>query len=151
MKTQTFQISNLDLLFLMDHTNHLMYLIWQRELNKHHIPVRQYQVLRKIKEIGSDATIAKIAGKVEREVDVISRQVASMEKDGLIKRIQDTPKSRLFRIQLTKKGLDKLKIADESQSIDMILSTLTKEERKRIHTVLKKISNTLEKHSAIKY
>ena len=151
MKNQTSLISNLDLLFLMDRTNHMMYLIWQRELNKHHIPVRQYQVLRRIQEIGSDATISKIAEKVEREVDVISRQAASMERDGLIKRIKDTPKSRLLRIKLTKKGMDKLKVANESKSIDMILSKLTKEERQRIYSILKKISNTLEKHSTNKY
>ena len=32
MKKQTSQISNLDLLFLMDHVNHLMYLIWQTRI-----------------------------------------------------------------------------------------------------------------------
>jgi len=62
-----------------------------------------------------------------------------MEKDGLITRIKDSPKSRLLRIELTANGLEMLKISRESESINAMLSVLTEEERRQMHTALNKI------------
>jgi DNA-binding MarR family transcriptional regulator len=62
-----------------------------------------------------------------------------MEKDGLIKRIKDSPKSRLLRMELTEKGLGMLKISRESESINTMLSVLTEEERRQIYSALNKI------------
>jgi DNA-binding MarR family transcriptional regulator len=62
-----------------------------------------------------------------------------MEKDGLITRIQNSPKSTLLRLELTKKGLDVLKISRPSTSIDKIFSSLSKEEREQVELILKRI------------
>jgi DNA-binding MarR family transcriptional regulator len=76
---------------------------------------------------------------------VISRQTISMEKDGLIKRIKDTPKSRLLRIELTDKGQEMLKIGKESKTVDAILSALTEKEKQQVYTNLGKVLSQLKK------
>jgi DNA-binding MarR family transcriptional regulator len=80
-----------------------------------------------------------MAEAMERKTHVISRQSANMEKDGLIKRIQDTPKSRLLRLELTEKGLEMVKLARQSEAIDAILSFLNKGERQQIKSALDRI------------
>ena len=102
-------ISNYDLWMSLVKVHHSLFFLRQKELSPSHIAAQQLQVLRVIQSLGTDATLAAIAKKVERKLDVISRQAVRMEKDGLIKRIA-MPKSRLLKIELTQKGLDIIKI-----------------------------------------
>jgi DNA-binding MarR family transcriptional regulator len=67
-----------------------------------------------------------------------------MEKDGLIKRIKDTPKSRLLRMELTDKGLEMIKIGKDSKTIDTILSVLTEKELQAMYVSLNKILGKLK-------
>jgi len=83
---------------LIGRVNHVILLRRQRELKQHHIPVRQLHVLVTIRDLGPMATLSAVAQRVERELNVISMQTAIMEKDGLIKRIRNTPKSNLLKI-----------------------------------------------------
>jgi DNA-binding MarR family transcriptional regulator len=138
-------VSNFELFLLMGKINHLTFLARQRELNHYHIPGQQLHVLRIIQELGPKATLSEVAKNVERKINVISRQTISMEKDGLIKRIKDTPKSRLLRIELTDKGLEMLKIGKESKTIDAILSALTEKEKQQVYTNLSKVLAKLKK------
>jgi DNA-binding MarR family transcriptional regulator len=71
-----------------------------------------------------------------------------MEKDGLIKRIQDTPKSRLLRLELTEKGLEMVKLVRQSEAIDAILSFLNKEDRQQIKSVLNRILVKVKEYSS---
>jgi DNA-binding MarR family transcriptional regulator len=87
--------SSFELWRLIGRVNHSILVHRQRELRKHHIPVRQLWVLVAITELGPTATLAKVAKELEREPNVISMQTVLMEKDGLIKRIKNTPKSNL--------------------------------------------------------
>jgi MarR family. len=114
-------------------------LVRQKELKQHHVPPRQTLFLYTLDSLGPKATLTKMAEAMERKTHVISRQSAIMEKDGLIKRIQDTPKSRLLRLELTEKGLEMVKLARQSEAIDSILSFLNKEERQQIKSVLNRI------------
>ena len=79
---------------------------------------------------------------------MISRQAANMEKDGLIKRIQDTPKSRLFRLELTERGLEMVKFARKSEAIDAILSFLNKEDRQKMESMLKRILVNINEYNS---
>ena len=72
----------------------------------------------------------------------------SMEKDGLIKRIKNTPKSNLLRLELTERGLEMVKVARESESISAILSFLTAEERQQMESILNRILTRVEKYNA---
>ena len=89
--------------------------------------------------------MSEIAKNVERKINVISRQTISMEKDGLIKRIKETPKSRLLRLELTDKGQEMLKIGKESKTIDVILSALTEKEKKQVYVAFSKVLRNLKK------
>jgi DNA-binding MarR family transcriptional regulator len=70
-----------------------------------------------------------------------------MEKDGLIKRIKNTPKSNLLRLELTERGMEVVKVARESESITSILSFLTAEERKQMESILNRILARVEKYN----
>ncbi len=144
MKKAAKPITKFDLFLLMGKINHLTYLSRQKELSHYHIPSQQFYVLRIIQELGTQATLTKVAKHVERKINVISRQTISMEKDGLIKRIKDTPKSRLLRMELTDKGLEMIKIGKDSKTIDTILSVLTEKELQAMYVSLNKILGKLK-------
>ena len=139
MDELTPSVSNYDLWMSLVKVHHSLFFLRQKELSPSHIAAQQLQVLRVIQGLGADATLSTIAKKVERKLDVISRQAVRMEKDGLIRRVKDSPKSRLLRIELTAKGQEMLKISRESASINAMLAVLTEEERLQINTALNKI------------
>jgi DNA-binding MarR family transcriptional regulator len=121
----------------------------QKELNPYHIPARQAYVLRTIQALGTKATLSELAEKVERKENVISRQTVKMENDGLIKRIKDTPKSNLLRLELTEKGLEMIKVSRRSKSIDKVFSYFSEEERQQFESALNLILVKLEENNLI--
>jgi DNA-binding MarR family transcriptional regulator len=139
MRHQALSESNFDLWLLIGRANHAIMLVRQKELSQHHVPPRQTLFLYTLDSLGPKATLSKVAMTMERKAHVISRQAARMEKDGLIKRIHDTPKSRLLRLELTEKGLEIVKLARKSEAIDAIISFLNKEERRQMKSVLNRI------------
>jgi DNA-binding MarR family transcriptional regulator len=62
-----------------------------------------------------------------------------MEKYGLIKRVKDNPKSRLLRMELTKKGLDSIKINRKAKAMEEIMAVLNAEERRQLHSLFDKL------------
>jgi DNA-binding MarR family transcriptional regulator len=142
MKTNTAASKNTDadqLWLLIGKIDHKRMLVWQRELGPHNITARELRLLFIIHELGSKATILAIAGKVERTVSVIDHQTISMEKYGLLKRIRDNPKTRLLRVELTKKGLDLNKINEKGEAMEEIMSVLNTEERRQLRSLLDKV------------
>jgi DNA-binding MarR family transcriptional regulator len=131
--------SNPDIWLLMGKIHHKRVLVRQRELSKYHIPTRQLYILQLIRELGGKATLSAIAKKVERKMDVVSRQTVIMEKDGLIKRTKAGVKTRLLIIELTEKGLDLAKISGKSKAMDEIISVLNPEEHQQLYSLLNKI------------
>ena len=126
MKEINLRESTFELWRLIGRANHLVFIHRQRELRQHHIPVRQLWVLIAIKEIGSTATLNEVAKAVERKPNVISLQTTIMEKDGLIKRIKNTPKSNLLKVELTREGL-RLNASRHSESVRTIFTSLSKD------------------------
>ena len=137
MKETSLSKSNFALWLLIGKANHLLLLKRRRELVEYEIPPGQLHILRAISVLSPKATISGVANELDRGIHVISRQTVSMEKYGLIKRIKSTPRSNLFNLELTDKGLELIKISGQSESIDAILSSLTKQERQQIESVLK--------------
>ncbi|MGA7845167.1 MAG: hypothetical protein WCB17_11505 [Dehalococcoidales bacterium] len=136
---------NYDLWMSLVKVHHSLFFLRQKELSPSHIAAQQLQVLRVIQNLGDEATLAAIALKVERKLDVISRQAVRMEIDGLIKRTKNSPKTRLLKIELTPKGVEMLKISRESESINAAFSVLTAEERNLMYRSLNKVLNGLGK------
>ena len=149
MKKQNLSDSNFELWHLVGKVNHSLMKARQKELNQYRIPARQAYILRTMQDLGKNTTLSELAKKVEREVHVISRQTVKMENDGLIKRIKDTPKSNLLRLELTEKGLEMIKVSRRSKSIDMIFSYLSPEKRKQLESTLNLILNKLEERNLI--
>jgi DNA-binding MarR family transcriptional regulator len=139
---------NFKLWLALAKAQHFASLARQRELNKYHIPFRQTHVLRTIQALGPRATLSEIAKEVDRKINVISKQAITMEKDGLITRIKDTPKSNLLRLELTEKGLDIIKISSSSECFNEIFAFLTPSERLQLESYLRQIALNSEKYQS---
>ena len=147
MEKHTSKELNFDLWSVMNRLNHKILLIRQRELSQYNIAVQQLLLLRTIKALGSEATVYKIAKTTDREIGVVSRQTALLEKDGLIKRIKATPKSRRLTIELTDKGLNVTKLSRDSKTVDSIFSVVDSEQRHQIHLALNKMFIKAKKYT----
>ncbi len=142
-------VSDFNLWSITDKTHHQIFLIRQRELSPYNIASQQLYILRTIQALGSKATVSNIAKEIDREIGAVSRQTVVLEKDRLIKRIKDAPKSRRLRIVLTKKGLAMLKIPRESKTIGAIFAILTQDERQQMYSILNKIFIKSKEHATI--
>jgi DNA-binding MarR family transcriptional regulator len=123
-------------------------LVRERELSPYNITTRELRLLSIIHELGSKASISAIAGKVERAITVICKQTIDMEKYGLIKRVQDNPRSSLLRMELTKKGLDSIKINRKAKAMEEIMSVLNAEERRQLRSLLDKLFIKLNEYTS---
>jgi len=139
---------NPDLWLLMGKIHHKRILLRQRELSMYNIPTRQLYMLHLIRNLGSKTTIAEIAKTVERKVDVISRQMVSMEKDGLVIRTKAAPKSRLLKIELTEKGRNLANISGKSAAMDKIISVLGTEERQQLYSLLNRMLIAINEYNS---
>jgi DNA-binding MarR family transcriptional regulator len=90
-----------------------------------------------------------VAKELEREPNVISLQTVLMEKDGLIKRIKDTPKSNLLKLELTEKGRDIINASRHSEAILKILGSLPKEDRQYLDSILNKVLVKSQKYHEV--
>jgi DNA-binding MarR family transcriptional regulator len=72
-----------------------------------------------------------------------------MEKDGLIKRIKNTPKSNLLKLELTENGLDIINASRHSESINKILGSLSQKERQQLESVLYKVLVKAKKYHQV--
>jgi len=143
LKDETQYNSDLKLWTLVGDVHHKMFWLRQKELSPLGITASQLRILRVIECLGLKASIAELAKTVNRKVDVISRQTMILEKDGFIKRTKYRPKSRLFKISLTGKSIELLKIAKSSNGMKEVLSVLTMEERQQLELSLSRLSTKL--------
>ena len=91
--------------FLIGKARHLMLNARQKELAPYRLS-RQAYILYILFHLGQKATLATLAKDSDREINTIFLQMTTLEKDGLVKKIREVPKSRLLRFELTEKGLD---------------------------------------------
>jgi DNA-binding MarR family transcriptional regulator len=146
MKTAQLRQSNLRLWGLLGEASHAIMLARQKELSQYGVPVRQYEILRSIRRLGSKATVTVIAKQQQRKDHVISRQTVIMEKNGLITRTKNTPKSNILKLELTSKGLSLITVRKHSKIINIVFSSLSGEERQQIEYVLNNILTKLKEY-----
>jgi DNA-binding MarR family transcriptional regulator len=147
LKKQAISKANFELWQLIGKVSHSILLSRQKELDKHNIPSSQAYVLRVVHELFSKATIHEVAKIIERRDSVIARQTVCLEKDGLIKRIKDNPRSNLFRLELTQKGLDMAEASSQSKVLDTIFLFLSKEDRNKLISILNRILINLDEYT----
>ena len=124
---------------LIGRVRHLMLLARQKELTQYHITPNQFNVLQILYKLGQHATLAELSIYCYRGISNLSTQVTKMEKDGLVKKSRESPKSHLLKVELTRKGLACYQITKEIKSAKMIMSILSEEERQELISILKKI------------
>jgi DNA-binding MarR family transcriptional regulator len=146
MKNKTLLDINFEVWLLIADLHHKIVLVREKELGQYNITPRKLHVLRIIDNLGSKARISAIAKATDRKIDVISKQAVTMEKEGLIKRLNDTPKSRLLKIELTPKGRALLNISRYSNGMNEVLSILSKEELLQLDSVLNRLLLKLKKY-----
>jgi DNA-binding MarR family transcriptional regulator len=150
MENQTLSDPNFKLWLLFTSIHHKMVALREKELNPYNISTSQLRLLRIIESLGAKAILSEVAKITERKIDVISRQAATLENDGLITRITK-PKSRLLRLELTEKGKELLKAIHSSQGLNEVLSVLSEKEREQMSSALMRILTKLNKYSAEKH
>jgi len=139
MKNQTILDLYLDVWLLFYDLQYKMNFVRVKELKQHHITPRKEHILSLIDALGTNARLSTLTKATERTFDVVSRQAAIMEKDGLIKRIADTPRSRLLRLELTEKGRELLKSCQYSDAMKEITSILNEQEVRQLDEVLNRL------------
>ena len=146
MGKSTLTERNFGLRVLIGHVNHFLNLARQKELRHYQIPVRHAHILHSLKAIGHSATLAEVAKQAERKIGVITKQAVLMEKEGLIKRVKNTPYSNLLHLELTEKGLEMAEVSKYSKSINEIFASITREERQQMELILNKLAIKLKNY-----
>jgi DNA-binding MarR family transcriptional regulator len=132
---------------LVSEINHMMFFAIQRELKKYDIAVRQYALLCAIQSLGPQATIINAAKQIQREVNVVSRQTITLEKDGLIKRTKSTHKSTILTLELTDRGLELVEAAKHRDVIYDVFSFLSTQERQQMESILCQMLDRVKKYN----
>jgi len=128
-----------DLWVLLAQARDALYKARQRELAKYNISPRQSAVLFIIQTIGDNATAAVIARYLFRETHTTYELLLRMEKENLIKGIRNRDNKKRVSYKLTPKGLKALDDSLKRESVNEIISSLTKEDRAQLKSYLKKL------------
>jgi DNA-binding MarR family transcriptional regulator len=63
----------------------------------------------------------------------------NMETEGLIRRIKETPRSTLLKIEVTQKGFNLIRSGRESKIMAGVFSSISEKESKQLKSILNKI------------
>ena len=130
---------------LISKARHLMIEARKKELAPYGISPRLAHVAQGLYNLGGKATLAELAKHSERGRSTLSLQLTKMEKDGLVKKIRENPKSALKRFELTEKGVIAYKNAEEKRSVKRIMSVISDEELQQLTLILNKLIWEAEK------
>ena len=129
---------------LLGKARRLIAMARQQELAPYGITPQQANVLLIIDELGDKVNFAKLAELTERRMNSMSVLIKRMENDGFLKRVKVKSKSNQLTFILTEKGRNTCKYAKKIESIKIIMSALTEEERQQFMSLLGKIINKAE-------
>jgi DNA-binding MarR family transcriptional regulator len=124
---------------LLGRARHGMLNARQKELTPYHISPRQAYILFILSNLGHKATLTELATHCDRGLNTLSIQMSKMEKDGLVKKAREVPKSTLLSFELTEKGMEIFKKSAEQKADRAIMSVLSEEERVQLIAMLQKI------------
>jgi DNA-binding MarR family transcriptional regulator len=138
---------NLNMWLLMAKLHYKMVLVRRAELSPQDVTPRQMYILQLIDDLGSKATLSNIAQLLERKLDAVARKAVDMEKARLINRIK-MPKSRLLKLELTKKGNEILNSGWHSKGMKEVSSILNKEERRQLYSILNRLLSKVNEYTS---
>jgi DNA-binding MarR family transcriptional regulator len=123
----------------LQRTSNLSFKIRGKELIGHGIAAMHAAVLDTVLEIGKKATPAEIARRLVREPHTISNLLNRMEKQGLIRKVNDLDKKNLVRVVLTQKGRDTYAKISKRDSLVSLMSNISDDEYNQLVEKLQKI------------
>jgi DNA-binding MarR family transcriptional regulator len=132
--------SGLDMWVLMDNAHFAVARARLLELAQYELTKEQAQVLYVLRNHGGSATQAQIAEFTMRQHHSVSTLVNRMNKDGLVEKQKD-PNGKGFQINITQKGKEKYRKVTQD-SVKMIFSSLSHEERQQLSRYLTRLHNT---------
>ena len=130
--------------YLIGRVRHYMNRARQKELRPFGISPRQATVLFILSSLGRKSTLTELSKHSDRQINTLSQQITRMEKNGLVRKVRETPKSALISFELTEKGTEIYNKSVETSSVEQIMSVLTEEERQQLIHLLKKIATAAE-------
>jgi len=122
-----------DLVWLL---SHLIMKLREKELKKYKLTAIRASVLHVATLLGPKAIPAEIARLLLREPHSISHLISSMEKEGLVSKINDLDKKNLVRVVLTESGRQAYEITKKRHSIHKVMSVLSEQEQEQILCML---------------
>ena len=90
---------------LIGKARHLMFKAIQIKLAPIDISPQQADLLFILYNLGHKATLVELANHTIRKMGTLSIQMTRMEKEGLVNKLRDNPRSVLLKYELTKKGI----------------------------------------------
>lgn len=121
----------------------------EREVKKFGISIPKAEILFTIEAIGYPATPTEISRHLLREFHSISSILSRMEKQGLVKKVNDLNRKNLVRVSMTDKGRQVYHEAAKRETILKILSCLSETEGQQLESSLKKLRDEALKNLGI--
>jgi len=131
---------------LIGRARHLMFKARQKELAPYRITPRQANVLFVLYNLGHRATLGELSVYTDRRINAISMLMARMEKQKLVKKGRESPKTTLLSFELTENGINAYKNIKKMTITKGIMSILPEEELEQFISSLKKIIKQAEKY-----
>jgi len=135
---------------LIGKVSHLLFWVRQRELMPYNILPRQAYILFLLYNLDHKATLDELSRLTDRKTGTLSIIISRMERDGLVKKIRENPRSVLLKYELTEKGVAAYKTSSKMKSEKAIFSVLSEEERRQLISILEKVIDRTEKYKKSK-
>ena len=132
--------------YLIGRIRHYMDRARQKELSPYNISPRQATVLFILSSLGHKSTLAELSKYCDRKNNTLSQQIKRMEKNGLVRKVRETPKSALISFELTQKGIETYENSNKTSSVEKIMSVLTEDERQQLISLLEKVAIAAENY-----
>jgi DNA-binding MarR family transcriptional regulator len=117
----------------------------KKELAQYNITPQQSYIIFVIYTLHK-TTLTELAKATNRGINTLSSVMTTMERDGLVKKTREKPKSTLLSFELTEKGLDAYNKGNYSKTTQAIMSIFSEEERQVLISMLKKIIEKAKKY-----
>ena len=131
----------INLYILLDQTNSIVTNAVELEIKHLRMTQPQVRVLTMLSRENRPVTLDELANWTMKEFNSVSTLINRMEQKGFIKKTKKDDNLKTY-ITLTEKGRDLYLRQVTERSIHLIFSKLSKEERKQLDAILKKVRDT---------
>ena len=130
---------------LLNEVRDAMDIARKKEIKRYKISALQFGVLYLAEVLREKATPANIGRNILRSSSSIAQLLGRMERDGLVRRVNDLDRKNLVRVELTEKGHKIYEKANKGNCIRNIFSSLSPEEQQQMISFLKTLRGKARK------